>query len=183
MFNTMTVTKIGGALCGALLVFLLLNWLANSIYSTGSEHGAQSEAAYVIDTGEAPAAADTAQAASTSDAAAPKAPTFADLFASADIKKGKKVFAKCKACHKIDKGVNAIGPALYGVVGRDIASAPNFKYSGALQGLSGNWAPEKLNIFLTSPKAYAPGTKMGFQGLKKTKDRANIIAFLKSIVK
>lgn len=174
MFNTMTVTKAGGALCGALLIFLLMNWGANAIYGLGEGgHNEHANAAYVIDVPEAPASASGAAAAVT---------PVADILAGGDAGKGKKVFSKCKACHKIAKGKNAVGPSLYGVVGRDIGTEAGFTYSSTLTGLDGNWTPEKLFQFLAGPKAYAPGTKMGFAGLKKEKDRANVIAYLQSVV-
>ena len=172
MFDTMTVTKAAGALCGATLVFLLLNWGAESLYSMGSE-GAAGEAeaqAYSIDTGEA----------STTDTAAAAGPDFATVFASADASKGEKVFGKCKSCHAVD-GKNMTGPHLNGVVDRAVASVADFSYSDALKGVGGNWTPEQLDKWLESPKAFAPGTKMSFAGIAKVEDRANLIAYLKGL--
>ena len=71
-----------------------------------------------------------------------------------------------------------MGPALWGVVGKDIASADGFAYSGALAGIDGAWTAEALDGFLLKPKAWAPGTKMGFAGLKDEADRANLIAWM-----
>jgi len=172
--DTMNITKIVGGLCGAFLIFLLLNWGVNSYYGLG-EATAEGETVqgYKIATNEAAPAAD----------AAATGPSFADLLASADVAKGKKIFSKCKACHKAEKGVNATGPSLYQVVNRPVGSIPDFSYSSTIAGLGGNWEPARLNEFLTSPKKYAPGTKMGFAGLKKMKDRANLIAFLETIGK
>ncbi len=178
MFDTMTMTKAVGAFCGALLIFLLGNWAATSFYSLGGEHEGEGVKAYSIagDEGESP------DGAKAEDTAAP-ADDFATLFAAADPEKGAKVFSKCKACHKIDEGVNATGPSLYGVVGRPVGSMEGFKYSDAIANLGGNWEPERMNEFLAGPKAYAPGTKMTFSGLKKAADRANLIAYLASIPK
>ena len=78
-------------------------------------------------------------------------------------------------------GDHGVGPSLYGVVGRDIASVDNFGFSGALGGLEGNWTPEALNGFLTKPSSYASGTSMSFAGLKKPQDRADVIAYLDSL--
>jgi cytochrome c len=171
MFDTMTVTKAGGALCGAFLIFLLGKWAAESLYHTGAEaHGGEEVAqAYTIDTGASEAGADVEEG-----------PDFATLYAAADAGKGEKVFGKCKACHKID-GSNSTGPHLENVVDRAIASIGDFGYSDALKGLGGNWEAERLNDFLANPKAYAPGTKMSFAGLPKGEDRANLIAYLKSL--
>lgn len=172
MFDTMTVTKAGGALCGAFLIFLLGKWAAESLYNTEpASHGGEEVAqAYSIDTG----------AAAGGEAAAEEGPDFATIFAAADAAAGEKVFGKCKACHKVD-GSDGTGPHLNGVVGRAVASVAGFGYSDGVKGLGGNWEPERLNEFLTSPKAYAPGTKMSFAGLPKPEDRANVIAYLQSL--
>jgi cytochrome c len=167
MFDTMTITKTLGALLGSLLIFLLANWAAQSLFGLGEAGGEEVAGGYPIETTETVAATETAP---VSD--------FATVYAAADAEKGAKVFGKCKACHKVSEGVNATGPSLYGVVGRDVASISDFGYSGALSGLGGVWSPERLNEFLTGPKAYAPGTKMTFAGLKKETDRANVIAYL-----
>lgn len=172
MLDTMTLTKAGGALCGTLLVFLLGNWAADSLYSMGGGHGEGHEQAYVIDTGEADGQA----------AEAEEGPSFEELLASADVAKGEKVFSKCKACHKIEPGANATGPSLYGVVGRNVGSVDGFGYSGKLVAVADVWTPENLNHFLTNPKGFAPGTKMSFAGLKKEGDRANLVAYLESLV-
>lgn len=172
MFDTMTVTKAGGALCGAFLVFLLVKWGADSLYNTApAAHGDEEVAqAYSIDTG----------AAEGGDAAAEEGPDFATLMAAADPAKGEKVFGKCKACHKLD-GTDSTGPYINGVVGRAVASTGSFGYSDALKALGGNWEPERLDAFITSPKGYAPGTKMSFPGLPKGEDRANLIAYLQTV--
>ncbi len=100
--------------------------------------------------------------------------------ASADPAKGAEVFKKCGACHNADKGgANAIGPNLYGVVGEGIAEgAGGYPFSDALKGVHGTWDFTKLNAWLTSPKGFAPGTKMTFAGLSKPEDRANVIVYL-----
>lgn len=175
MFDTMTMTKTIGALCGTLLVFLLAKWAADSIYHVGADshgaHGEEHAMAYPIEVEEAGASAESAE----------EGPSFEELLAAADAEKGAKVFGKCKACHKIENGANGTGPHLYGVVGRDIGTAEGFGYSGILTELPGDWTPDALNAFLESPKGYAPGTAMGFAGLKKPKDRANLIAYLATI--
>jgi len=103
------------------------------------------------------------------------------LLASASIESGAKVFKKCAACHSIDKGgANKIGPALWGVVNRKIGGVQGFKYSTAMAKYGKNWSFEELNGFLHKPMKYIKGTKMGFIGLKKDKDRANVIAYMNS---
>ncbi|WP_417270927.1 c-type cytochrome [Celeribacter sp.] len=170
MFNTMTLTKIVGGICGTLLIFLFANWGADAIYhSGGGGHGEHAQA-YVIATGDdEPAEEEVVVEVS-----------FAELLASADVAKGEKVFNKCKACHKVD-GSNGTGPHLDGVVDRDIASVGDFGYSDVLAGMEGAWTPEHLDEFLASPKNYAPGTKMSFAGLSKPQDRANLVAYLQTL--
>ena len=102
------------------------------------------------------------------------------LLGAADPAAGKKVFGKCKSCHTVDEGgKNKVGPNLWNVVGRPKGSAEGFSYSGAVSGLGGEWTYEDLFVFLKSPKAFAPGNKMTFGGLKKTKDRAAVIGYLR----
>lgn len=170
MFDTMTLTKVVGGLCGTFLIFLFGNWAADSIYSMGGTgHEGEHAQAYVIETGDEGAAEEEVVEVS-----------FADLLASADVSKGEKVFSKCKACHKVD-GSNGTGPHLDGVFDRDVASVADFSYSDAMQSHGGAWTPEALNEFLTNPKGVVPGTKMSFAGLKKDTDRANLVAYLQSI--
>ncbi|MGB3178705.1 MAG: cytochrome c family protein [Albidovulum sp.] len=172
MFDTMTVTKAGGALCGALLIFLLGKWAAESLYHTAAvAHGDEEVVqAYTIDTGATEGGGDGAE----------EGPDFATLFASADASAGEKAFGKCKACHKLD-GNNGTGPHLDGVVNRSVASVAGFGYSDAMAALGGEWTPEVLDSFLENPKGALPGTKMTFAGLKKPEDRVNLIAYLQSI--
>lgn len=170
MFDTMTVTKVGGALCGALLVFLLVNWAADVIYSTEVAHGDHAEAAYVIEV-------EAAETETHSD----EVVSIATLLASADSEKGAKAFGKCKACHKIESGVNATGPSLFGIVGRNVAASDGFGYSASMAALGGAWTPENLDQFIANPKAFVPGTKMSFAGMKKIEDRADLIAYLQTL--
>lgn len=168
MFDTMTLTKVVGAFCGALLIFLLGGWAAELIYHTGGGHGDGHEQAYVIDTGEDEGG----------EAQEDTGPSFAELFVAADAGKGERIFNKCKACHQIEEGANGAGPYLYGVVGRDVASADGFGYSGSLTAVVDVWTPQELSAFLENPAEYAPGTTMGFAGVSKMEDRANLIAYL-----
>ena len=168
MFDTMTLTKTVGALCGSLLILLFGSWAAEAIYHGGGGHGDDHEQAYVIDTGEEEAEAAEEEA----------GPDFAELFVNADTGKGERVFNKCKACHSLEEGDNRVGPYLHGVVGRTVDAVDGFAYSGSLEAAAEVWTPENLNEFLTKPSAFAPGTIMSFAGLKSIEDRANLIAFL-----
>jgi cytochrome c len=100
--------------------------------------------------------------------------------ASADTTKGQQIFNKCMACHNADKGgANQMGPNLWGVLGLPIAEDRNgFAFSDALKKVGGSWNWDNLSKWLTSPKAFAPGTKMTFAGLSNPQDRADVIAFL-----
>ncbi len=118
--------------------------------------------------------------------AAPAAVPIAQLLVKADAKAGEAVFKKCQACHSGEKGgPNKVGPDLWGVVDRPIASHEGFAYSAAIKDFSKggaeHWTFEHLNHFLTAPKAYIKGTAMGFAGLKKDEERANLIAYLHSL--
>ena len=101
------------------------------------------------------------------------------LMAMGDIATGEKVFKKCAACHSIVKGgKNNIGPALYNVVGRQVGSIDNYKYSKALSEYDKQWTFEELNGYLIKPAKWIKGTKMAFAGLRKEKDRASVILYL-----
>ena len=104
---------------------------------------------------------------------------IAALMAMGDLAHGEKVFKKCAACHSIVKGgKNAIGPALYNVVGRKIGAIEDYKYSKALTAYDKNWTFEELNGFLIKPAKWIKGTKMAYAGLRKEKDRASVIKYL-----
>lgn len=163
--NTMEITKFVGAICGALLVFLLIGTVSGAIFNTHSEHVAFSIAAPDAGGGEAAPAEEI-------DVPA--------LIAAADTAKGATVFKKCAACHKVD-GTNAVGPHLENVVGRPVGTVADFKYSGPMGSHGGTWDEQTLFQFLASPKAFVPGTAMSFAGLPKAEDRANVIAYLKSL--
>lgn len=171
MFDTMTLVKTFGALCGALLIFLLGGWFASAIYSEGGGHHADGEhvQGYKI-------AVEGAAEAEPE----PEVP-FEELLAAADTGKGERVFKKCTACHSSEPGVNMTGPSLAGVVGRQVDSIDGFNYSGALEAVAQEWTPENLYHFLEKPGNFAPGTTMGFAGLPKPEDRANVISYLQTL--
>lgn len=107
-------------------------------------------------------------------------------YAEGDIEAGMKVFKKCKACHNIDKVKNKVGPHLVGIIDRAAASIEGYKYSKAMKAKGAEglmWTAENLDTYLTKPKDFVPKGKMAFPGLKKPEDRANIIAYIKSVPK
>jgi len=103
--------------------------------------------------------------------------------AEGSAEKGEAVFAKCKACHEVEKGVNKVGPTLKGVVGRKAASVEGYKYSEAMTAKGAEsvvWDEATLMTYLADPKAFVPKTKMAFAGLKKPEDVDDVIAYLKA---
>jgi cytochrome c len=169
MFDTMTITKAFGSLCGALLILLLGGWAAEGLYKV-DRHGEDHVRGYVIIDETAEADDETAE--EVVEVA------FADVYATADAGAGERLWRQCQACHALNPGQNGVGPYLHGVVGRPKHSADGFSYSDALMSLEGDWTPENLSSFLESPRSYAPGTSMSYNGMSDVEDRANLIAYL-----
>jgi cytochrome c len=106
-------------------------------------------------------------------------PSIETLLQTADVAAGAKIFGKCAACHTINQGgANGIGPNLYAAMGKPHGHVAGFAYSDALKSVPGNWDWTSLDAWLTSPRKYAPGTKMTFAGLGKAEDRANLMVYL-----
>jgi cytochrome c len=164
--DTMEITKFVGAICGSLLVFLLIHLAAGGIFSTASD-----TVAYSVEVPEAGAAA--------GGAAEPEVDVAA-LVAAADVAKGETIFKKCAACHHTDN-TNAVGPHLNGIVGRPVGSVSDFSYSDAMKSHGGDWTPDNIFHFIASPKKFVPGTKMSFAGLPKQDERADVIAYLETL--
>lgn len=123
-------------------------------------------------------------AAPAAEEAAPAGPEpILALLADADVAAGEKITRRCTSCHGFDQGGAAkVGPNLYNVVGGPKAHMEGFAYSSALQDMHNEtWTYAKLNHFLYNPKDYVPGTKMNFAGLKSAKDRADLIAYLRTL--
>ena len=111
--------------------------------------------------------------------------TFAGpALADCDAEKGEKVFRKCKACHQVGEDAKSrVGPTLNGIVGATYAAVEDFKYSAAFEerkAAGATWTEEELDAYLEKPKDHVEGTKMSFPGLRKEKDRADVICYLKT---
>jgi cytochrome c len=118
----------------------------------------------------------------TAPAAAPQA-NFPELLAAADPEKGKKVAqTQCAICHSFGKGEKPkIGPNLYGIIGAARAHEAGFDYSAGLKKLGGRWTYDELDQWLSDPKAVVPDTRMIFPGIKSEKERADVVAYLRSL--
>jgi len=105
------------------------------------------------------------------------------LLAAADIEAGRRAFARCAACHTVDQGgANRVGPNLWGIVGAPHAHIDGYAYSNPMKAKSAEpWDYEELNRFIAAPRAYLPGTKMAFAGVPRVSERADIIAYLRTL--
>ncbi|SFL15776.1 c-type cytochrome [Methylobacterium pseudosasicola] len=164
--NSFEVNKVLGAVLGALLFAAGSGFVAELIYHPRPA----GKAGYDLPEPEPQAAAATPEA---------KVEPIAVRLASANAEKGEAGTKACRACHNFEKGgPNKVGPDLYGVVERPKGGHAGFEYSAALKGKGGTWTYDDLDAFLTSPKGYAPGTKMAFAGIASPQERANVIAYL-----
>ena len=157
--DNMEFTKITGAVCGALLFFLMINWGAETLYhveSGDSGHGdSHSESASLSPASIYNVVVETETVVVESN--------LEDLLLVADISKGQKVFSKCKACHKLADGANGTGPHLYNVVDRDIGSIDGFGYSAVLAGLEGGWSTAALRWIFEKSQKICTRYKNGFR--------------------
>lgn len=171
--DSFEINKIVAAVLMTALIVIGINKLSDAIFHVEKPE----QSAYKVE-GVELASASTAEAAAKEEA--PQL-SIKEILAMGDAAAGEQVFKKCSACHIAAKGgKNLIGPALYGVVGRQSASAPDYAYSSALQAHGKKWTFEELNAFLLKPQSYIKGTKMAFAGISKDKDRASVILYMNS---
>lgn len=169
--NSFELNKVLGALLGTCLILVALHIAAGAIFTPEQP----AKPGYEV-------AVKEAQPQAGATPAAPAAVPIDTLLASASPQRGAEVARQCQACHNFQEGQGPkIGPDLYNVVGRKIASAPGFNYSAALKSKNGAWDFNALNSWLTKPSTYAPGTAMTFAGLTNDKQRADVIAYLDTL--
>lgn len=168
--------KVLGALLGTAFVAFSISIVSDSIFASPVPE----KPGFAIE------AAEEGAAGEGGGEAAPAETPIAQLLAAASAEAGAAVFKKCAACHTADNGgPNKVGPNLWNIVNRPIASHEGFAYSGPMkefsQGGSVVWDFEHLSNFIASPKGLVKGTAMGFAGIKKPDERANLIAYLRTL--
>lgn len=172
--DPLLVNKILAAVLAALLIATLSAFAADLIY--GTKHNSQTEEVKLnlVDIQDENSSSQTIEA----DTIEP----IESLLANANIEHGKNIARKCSACHTFTpSGANRVGPNLWQITGRKVATVQGFKYSTAMKNFGGIWGDDRLNSFIAKPKNAVKGTKMNFVGIKKAQDRADIIAWLKTL--
>ena len=165
--------KIAGAVLGTLLFILVVSFVAEGLYETPSPE----KPGYVVEVPEE----ETTQTAAAKPAEEPL-PDFGKVLPAADIAHGKEVSVRCQQCHDEAKGgPNKIGPNLWGIVGRARATHPGFSYSTAMNANHDPWTYAQLFRYLKAPQLDVPGTKMSFAGLRSTRDRIDLLAYLRTL--
>lgn len=167
--NSFELNKILGAVLGTCLCLVAVHLFADTIFTPAIPKKPGYE---IVVKAETPAQA------------GPKTPEqpFAVLLASANVDRGKSTTRLCQVCHTLDKGgPTKVGPNLWGVVGRPRASEPGYDYSAAMKAKGGTWTFDELDKFLAGPQKYIPGTKMTFTGVDNDKQRADLIAYLRTL--
>ena len=169
--DSFEINKIVASILLIVLLFIGIGKISDLVFHVDKPE----TAGYKVELPEDSGAKQIAEKTNTS----PEEVDISSLLTMGSVEHGEKVFKKCSACHVVNKGgENKIGPALYGVLGRKVASIENYKYSKALSSYDKEWTFEEMNGYLRKPQAHIKGTKMPFAGLRKDKDRASVILYL-----
>jgi len=168
--DSFELNKIIGAVLGSCLLLLVTSFAASALFAPNMPE----KPGFAI-------AAKEAQGGAKEAAAAPSEP-IEKLLQTASVDKGAAAAKVCQACHTFDKdGPNRVGPNLYGIVGDKKGEGRNFNFSAAIKAKGGSWSIEDLNQFIANPKGYIPGTAMGFAGISRDSQRADVLAYLNSL--